>query len=119
MMTEKEIVRAYRSSPNLHQAIKDLAKSNGTTVEAIYEILRRRNYVPPVIPKPSRPGAGPAPVSATRLVGLVEQGATAEEIAEELGVSYGQALILVARLFVLCEEYIATAGESVKHTPLV
>ena len=99
MMTEKEIVRAYRSSPNLHQAIKD--------------------YVPPVIPKPSRPGAGPAPVSATRLVGLVEQGATAEEIAEELGVSYGQALTLVARLCVLCEEYIATAGESVKHTPLV
>lgn len=28
MMTEKEIIRTYRSSPNLHQAIKDLAESN-------------------------------------------------------------------------------------------
>lgn len=112
MMTEKEIIRTYRSSPNLHQAIKDLAKSNRTTVDVIYEILRRHNYVPPVALKPSLSSAGPAPVSATRLVGLVEQGATAEEIAEELGVSYGQALTLVARLCVLCEEYIAVAEGS-------
>lgn len=119
MMTEKEIIRTYRSSPNLHQAIKDLAESNGTTVEAIYEILRRHNYVPTATLKPSRPDAAPAPISATRLIGLVEQVAPAEEIAEELGVSYGQALTLVARLCVLCEEYIATADERAKRTPVV
>ena len=40
---------------------------------------------------------------------LVEQGTSTIKLAKEFGVSYGQALTWVARLCVLCEEYIAAA----------
>lgn len=115
MMTEKEIVRAYRSAQDLRQAVIDLAVRAKTTPDAIRDILHilhRNGYAPPEItPRPVVPCPGVAvdlPRTA-RLIELVEQGATAEEIAGEMGVSYGQALTWVARLCTLCEEYIAAA----------
>ena len=112
MMTEKAIVLAYRSAQDLRQAVIDLAVRAKTTPDAIRDILHRNGYAPPEItPRPVVPCPGVAvdlPRTA-RLIELVEQGATAEEIAGEMGVSYGQALTWVARLCVLCEEYIAAA----------
>lgn len=112
MMTEKAIVLAYRSAQDLHQAVIDLAQKNKTTPDAIRDILHRNGYAPPEITSRSvAPCRGVAVdlTLAARLIELVEQGTTVEEIAEELGVSYGQALTWVARLCVLCEEYIAAA----------
>jgi len=119
MMNEKEICRAYNRAGNLREKIRELAARNDTTVEVIREILRRNGYAPPVmvpgpIPASFWPGADAAMIKTSRLVSLVEQGASASEIAEEFGISYGQALTWVARLCVLCEEYI-TQAEEVPH----
>ena len=90
MMTEKEIVRAYRSAQDLRQAVIDLAVRAKTTPDAIRDILHRNGYAPPEItPRPVVPCPGVAvdlPRTA-RLIELVEQGATAEEIVGEMGVS--------------------------------
>ncbi len=111
-MTEQEICWSYSQARDLKQRIIALAKANNTTPEDIRDILHRNGYAPPEItPRPVDPC--PSTVvdltRSARLIELVEQGTTAEEIAEELGVSYGQALTWVARLCTLCEEYIVAA----------
>lgn len=118
-MTREEIVRDYREAKNQKKQIRILADRNRTTPQAIRELLREAGvalpapgFQPPALPAPvgiPRPGADITQIRAARLIGLVEQGASAEEIADALGVSYGQALTWVARLCVICEEYIAAA----------
>lgn len=106
-MSSKEIVRVYRQTKDLRQAVIDLAQKNKTTPDVIQDILRRNGYAPPdVMP---RPGATVDLTRSTHLIELVEQGTPVPEIADALGVSYGQALTWVARLCCLCEEYIAAA----------
>ena len=122
MMTEREICRSYSQARDLKQRVISLAKANNTTPEAIREILRRNGYAPPVmaqekpveppshtLPAEMWPGADGAMARTAKLVALVEQGTTVNKIAEEMGISYGQALTWVARICVLCEEYIAAA----------
>lgn len=117
MMSEQKICQAYSTAGDLRQGITALAKANGTTTDVIRDILIRNGYSPPVMPAPVRcvPALVPPEAALTnrgleralRLMELAEQGTPAEKIAEEFGVSYGQALTWVARLCVICEEYIA------------
>lgn len=119
MMNEQKICQAYSTAGDLRQRITALAKANGTTTDVIRDILIRNGYSPPAMPAPARctPALVPPKAALTnrgleralRLMELAEQGTPAEKIAEEFGVSYGQALTWVARLCVLCEEYIAAA----------
>lgn len=122
MMSEQKICEAYTTAGDLRQRITALAKANGTTTDVIRDILIRNGYSPLAMPEPVRripafkPLVSPEPAitnhrleRAYRLMKLAEQGTPAEKIAEEFGVSYGQALTWVTRLCVLCEEYIAAA----------
>ncbi len=119
MMTKEEIIRSYREAKNQRKQLRRLAELNDTTIQAIKTVLQEAG-VPLPAPSPQKtissvpavdswPGAVVDLTRTARLIELVEQGATAEEIAGEMGVSYGQALTWVARLCVLCEEYIAAA----------
>lgn len=122
-MTHEEIIRNYRQAKNKKRQIQILADMNHTTKQAIRELLREAG-VPLPAPGPQPPVSSGPPVSSPQigtntaltrsvhLIELVERGTSAAEIAEVLGVSYGQALTWVARLCVLCEEYIAaTEGD--------
>lgn len=124
-MNDREICRAYNRAGNLRQKIRDLAEQHNTTVETIREVLRRNGYAPPVVPSAgSFPHASPVPApepivsptprlsnssleKALHLIALVEEGRPLEKIAETLGLTFGQAMTLVARLCTYCEEYIA------------
>ncbi|MCI8652612.1 MAG: hypothetical protein HFF11_02805 [Angelakisella sp.] len=102
MMNEQKICQAYSTAGDLRQRITALAKANGTTTDVIRGILIRNGYSPPAMPAPARctPVLVPPKAALTnrgleralRLMELAEQGTSAEKIAEEFGVCYGQAL---------------------------
>lgn len=115
MMSNREICQFYSQARDLRWAIRELAVKNGTTAENIRAILLRNGFAPPEMPPaPSVtpwPGADTFLAKTARLIELVEQGIPVPRIAEELGISYGQALTWVARICTLCEEYIASKSE--------
>ncbi len=116
IMPRDEIVRSYREAKKKKAQINILADLNRVSPKEIQELLQEEGILQekkPSILETPKPLVTPEPRLSNhtleqilQLMKLVEQGASIATIAHALGITFGQAMTLVALLCTYCENYI-------------